>query len=188
MAREIKESPELLKELAEGERIVWKGAPEAFPLMSEESKKSLVRRWLICIVLAVALVAAYIALTASRESGMNPWVILIVLAAVAYYACIPMLDRSNIMKKCEYFITDRRVLVEYGGRDIYSLPMAGLRSEIIPGEEGCVHVNLGTCVGIPAAKRRVAAFVPKKDDNDNICGFVLYNVADDKALRAAFSE
>lgn len=188
MAREIKESPELLKELAEGEKIVWKGAPEAFPLMNEESKKSLTQRWLICIVLAVALVALYIVLAVGRESGMNPWVILIVLAAVAYYACIPVLDRNNIIKKCEYYITDRRVLVEYGGRDIFSLPLAGLRSEIIPAEPGCVHVNLGTCVGIAAAKRRVAAFVPKKDDNDNICGLVLYNVAEDKALKAIFTD
>ena len=37
-------------------------------------------------------------------------------------------------------------------------------------------------------KHRACAFVPKKDDNDNICGFVLYNVADSKELRAALGK
>ncbi len=187
MAREFTENPSLLKELAEDEKILWKGAPEAFPLMTEETKKSLTQRWLICIVLAVALAATYIVMLGKAESGINAWVLILVLVAVAYYACIPMLDRSNIYKKCKYYITDRRVILDYGERDIYSLPLAGLRSEIIPAEAGCIHVNLGACVGIAGAKRRVASFVPKKDDNDNINGFVIYNIADEKAVRDIFA-
>lgn len=188
MARSFEDSVSLAKELTEGEKVVWKGAPEAFPLMTQESKKALTQRWLISIVLAVALVVVYIVLAASADSGVNAWVLIIVLLGVIYYACIPVLDRNNIYKKCKYYITDRRVILEHGERDYYSLPLTGLKAEISPAEAGCIHIDLGSCVGIAGAKRRVAAFVPKKDENENICGLVIYNVADDKVLRSIFSK
>ena len=188
MAREFQDNPALFKELAEDEKIVWKGAPETFPLMTEENKGGLTKRWLGCIVVAVALIVGMLVMLLGTERGGNPWVFIIVLLGVIWYACMPMLDRGKIMKKCKYYITDRRVILESDGRDYFSIPLAGVKSEIIPAEEGCVHVNLGCCQGIVGKKRRVAAFTPKKDENDNICGFVIYNVADSAELRAIFNK
>lgn len=186
MARQFKENPSVLKELAEGENIVWKGAPEAFPLMTEDTKKGMTRRWLGCIIVAVALIAAYIALNAATDSGLSIWVLVIALVAVAYFAYVPVGDRGNVYKKCKYYITDRRVILDYAEREIFSIPLAGLKSEVVPAEPACIHVDLGTCVGLKGKKRRVAAFVPRKDDNENVCGFVIYNVADTKEIRAIF--
>ena len=186
MARDFDTNPLLLKELAEGENIVWKGAPETFPLMSEENKGGLTRRWICCIVAAVAVVAVFIAFQFSERDDLNLWVLIIALIAIVYFALLPLVDRNNIYKKCRYYITDRRVIVHYGDRDIFALPRTGLRSEIISAEDGCVHVLLGSCIGLSGKKRRVSAFVPKKDENDNICGMVLYNVEDSAALRQLF--
>ncbi len=187
MAKEFIDNPEVIKELAEGESIVWRGAPENFPLMNAEMSKALTRRWLGCIIAAVVIVAAYIVLTVGTGAAISVWLLIIALGVAAYFALLPMVDRGNVLNKCRYYITDRRVILHYGGRDIFSLPLAGLKSQIVEAENGCVHVELGKYVGVKAKKRRVAAFVPKRDDNDSVCGLVLYNVADSDSIRKLFS-
>lgn len=186
MAREFKDNPSLLKELAEDEKIVWKGAPEAFPLITSDTKPGLIKRWVICAVAAIAFVAVYLAVNASTGT-INGWILLIVFIAVVYFAAVPVLDRNNVFKKCKYYITDRHVFLDYAEKEIYSLPLAGLKREIADGEAGCIHVMLGSCVGVHGKKRRVSAFVPQKDDQDNVCGLVLYNIPDDDKIRAIFS-
>ncbi len=187
MAKEFVDNPELIKDLAEGEKIVWRGRPETFSLMSAEMSKPLTRRWLCCIVAAVVLVALYIVLTVANGLHLNAWLLVLGLVVVAYVAALPAMDRNNILKKCKYYITDRRVILYYGDRDIFSLPRTGLKYARTEAEAGCVHLELGSCVGVKGKKRRVAAFIPKKDDNDNVCGLVLYNVADSDVLKSLFS-
>ena len=188
MAREFQENPSIIKELEEDEKIVWRGAPEAFPLMNEENKKGLTYRWLGCIIVAVALVAIYLMLSLGTEGGVSVWLLILLLVVVIYVAGLPMVDRNNVYKKCKYYVTNRRVILQYGENETFNLPRAGLKSQVVPAEDGCIHVELGSCVGVKGKKRRVASFVPKKDANDNICGFVIYNVADSKELRAAFDK
>ncbi len=187
MAREFADNPAFLKELAEDEKMLWKGAPEAFPLMSEENKKGLTRRWIICIVAAVVVVAGFIVLNAVSAAGLNGWVLAVALLIVAYFAFLPVVDRGNVYKKCKYYITDRRVILYYADRDVFGLPRTGLKHEITNAENGCIHIDLGSCVGLKGKKRRVAAFSPKKDDDDKINGFVMYNIADTDSIRALFS-
>ncbi len=188
MAREFHENQNLLKELEEDEKVLWRGAPEAFPLMTEENKKGLTARWLGCIVAAVVLVALYLVLSMNSEQGISAWLLILLLVVVAYVAGLPMVDRSKVYKKCKYYITNRRVILDFDEKETVGLPLAGLKADIVPAEEGCVHVDLGACVGINGKKRRVASFVTKKDGNGNTCGFVMYNVADSKELRAALNK
>ena len=187
MAREFETDVNIVKELAEGENIVWKGMPEAFPMVTEENKKALTSRWLVCIVVAVALIVVYLAAFMGRGSTVM-WFFIILLLVVGYVAIMPLTDKNNVYKKCKYFLTDRRAILHYGDNEIFVMPLAGLNVAYIPAEEGCVTVELGSTVGMKNGKHRSAAFVPKKDDNDNICGFVIYNVADSKELRAALSK
>lgn len=178
MARQFMDSPELQKELAGDEKVLWRGIPEPFPLITEETRKSLKRRWWCCAIAAVIISAGYTAAILATGGMLNVWALSVALLAVAFVAFVPRIDRRNIIKKCRYYISDRRVLLHYGDIEFFSLPREGLRSRIIPAGEGCVHVELGSCVGIRDKKRRVAAFVPRKDDNGNVCGMVLYNVED----------
>ena len=185
MAREFTASEAVMKELAEGEKLIWMGAPEQFPLMTADNRKGLTSRWLGCIVAAVALTVAYILLNAL--SPINLWLLILLLVVVVYIAAMPVLDRNNIYKNCKYYATDRRVILHHADKDIYSMPLSGLKKEFAAGEAGCVHVQLGVCADINARKRRTAAFVPKKGDSDNVVGMVLYNVEDDEDLRKIFS-
>lgn len=188
MARTIKDGPSLTKELAADEKVIWKGAPETFPLMTEDNKKGLTTRWLVSIILAVVFIALYIVLSAKASDGINAWLLILVLLGVAYFAFLPIMDKNNVYKKCKYYITDRRVILELAERDYFSLPLTGLKKDIVPAEEGCIHVDLGACAGIAAAKRRICALLPRKDDKNNVCGFVLYNVEDSAELRAALNK
>jgi len=185
MAREFTAAPEIMKELAKDEKLLWMGAPEAFPLMNADNKKGLVARWLGCIIAAVMLVVIYILLSAATH--ISVWLLIILLAVVAYIAAMPVLDKNNIYKNCRYYATDRRVILHHADKDIYALPLNGLKKAITAAEPGCVHIELGNCAGIKANKRRTAAFAPKKGDNDNVIGFVLYNLEDDENLRKIFS-
>ena len=187
MARDFQENQNLIKELEEGEKVLWKGAPEAFPLMTEDNKKSITSRWLGCIIAAVVLIALYLVISMGTE-GVSVWLLILLLVVVAYVAGLPLVDRSKVYKKCKYYITNRRVILHFDEKEIVSLPIAGLKADFVSAEEGCVHVDLGACVGIKGKKRRVASFVPKKDANDHVSGFVIYNVADSKELRAALNK
>ena len=185
MAREFTPDASVMKELAEDEKLVWMGAPEAFPLLTDDNRKGLTARWLGCIVAAVVLIVAYILITAT--SPINVWLLILLLGVVAYVAGMPLIDKGNVYKKCKYYITDRRVLLHYGENEIFTLPIKGIKHEYAAAGSGCVHVLLGSCVGTGAKKLRVSAFVPKKDDKGNVTGMVLYNIEDDKNIRDIFS-
>jgi len=90
MAREFTAAPEIMKELAKDEKLLWMGAPEAFPLMNADNKKGLVARWLGCIIAAVMLVVIYILLSAATH--ISVWLLIILLAVVAYIAAMPVPD------------------------------------------------------------------------------------------------
>ena len=185
MARTFETAPEVLKELEQDENILWKGAPEAFPLVNADNKKSLMIRWIGCVVAAIVLIIGYIILAGKADT--NPWLIFVVLAVVLYLAASPLLDRKNVYKGCKYYVSDRRVLLHYADKEIYSLPLNGLKQNILAAEKGCVHVELGSCAGMKAAKRRAAAFVPKKNDNGDVIGMGIYNVEESAELNKLFS-
>ena len=186
MAKQFTDRPEFMKELAQDEKILWKGIPEDFPLMSDEVKKNITKRWLGCIIAAVVLIVAYILLNLSLSGGINVALLIIALLVVAYLAYVPVMDKNSVQKKIKYYISDRRVLIDYAEKDVYALPRAGLKSEIIDAGEGCIHIALGSSVGTKVKKRRVAAIMPDKDDNGIVTGMFIYNVEDSTELRSLF--
>ncbi len=185
MARTFETDIVITKELGDTESIQWKGAPEAFPLVEEFNKKFIYNRWIICAIAAALMVAAYGILNLAM--GVSIWLLVICLLVVAYFIFLPWFDKNSVYKNCKYYITTDRVILYYGERELYSLPLKGLKVNIMDAQEGCVHVELGSCVGTKAKKLRVCAFVPKKDDNGNVTGLVLYNVEDSDILRRIFS-
>ena len=186
MARTFETDIAVTKELRENESIQWKGASEAFPLIDSTNKKALTIRWIICALAAIALVVLYFVANAAMGS-VNIWLLILCLVVVAYFVILPALDRNNVYKNCKYYITGERVILYYGDREFYSLPVNGLKSAILDAGEGRIHVELGSRVGTKAGKLRVAAFVPQKDDNGNVTGLVLYNMEDNDTLRRIFS-
>jgi len=186
MAREFTPAAEILKDLAEGEQIIWNGAPEAFPLVDDKNKKSLLGRWIGCIIAAVVIIVGYLLLNANVQGGVTVWLMIILLLVVVYLAGLPVIDMGNVYKKAKYYVTNRRVILHFADKEIHSLPLTGLKTAFVNAGEGLVHVELGSCVGISDKKRRVAGFHPRKSDNGNVTGLVFYNLEDSAKLRELF--
>lgn len=183
---DFEDSTKLKEELLEGEVIEWKGRPEPFPLIVPARKKALMLRWIICAACAVILSAAYIymALTVENGADFNFVVELVILLLFGYVALIPIMDRNKIIKKCKYYITDRRVIVAVADKDVFALSRKGIKLIFVPGESGCVNVLFGSAVNIPARKAMLTAIMPVKDEKgEEITGIEFYNIKDDKTVR-----
>ena len=94
------------------------------------------------------------------------------------------MDRNKIIKKCKYYITDRRVIVAVADKDVFALSRKGIKLIFVPGESGCVNVLFGSAVNIPARKAMLTAIMPVKDEKgEEITGIEFYNIKDDKTVR-----
>lgn len=160
--------------LIEGENPVWAGRPGNFGLTDGNMKASVIARIVICAVLAVALLAAYIAVYAGTEV-FQPLMIVVILAVFGFLGLRPSMDRNNLIKKTVYCITDKRVILG-AGNDVFDISRSGLKAKIVDAGNGNVHVALGKCVETAENKYRVASLAPQRGKGDMVTGFVMYNV------------
>lgn len=175
------DSSRLKESLMKDEKILWRGRPEAFPLLTPANKKGMILRWVLCTVIFAALTLVYTLFTVSNDKlQFNLIVVAIFLLACAYGAFLPALDRNKILKKCKYYVTDSRVIVTVGDNEAFALSRKGLKVLRVPGEVGCVTLLFGSHTGLPEKKQRVGAFVPGKDDKGElVTGISFYNIRED---------
>lgn len=185
---DFKDSSKLNESLLEGEKILWKGRPETFPLVVPANKKGMFIRWLACAVVFAALTVCYsLAVSANESLEFNLVVEAVILLVCAYAALLPAIDRNKILKKCKYYVTGDRVIVAVGDNDVYALSRKGLKVLRVPGEAGCVTLLFGSHTAQPARKRRVGAFVPGKDEKGElVTGISFYNIRDDGEIGSFF--
>lgn len=165
------------------EKVLWAGKSADFKLVNSAMKSSLILRWIISIVVGLGLLIAYIAIYAGSEV-FQPLIIVVIVAAFGFLAARPFMDKSALVKKSGYCITDKRVLTCIGNRDVYDLARNGLKVSFTEAENGCIHAALGSCAGMAEAKLRAKALSPKRGQGDGVTGFVLYNV--ESAVRDFF--
>lgn len=177
----------LVNELMEGEKVLWKSKAAPFELLGSDAKKSIMNRWIVCALLAVAVIGFYLSVSLSGVVHFNATLLVLLVLVFAYCAAVPVLDRRNIQKKCRYYVTDKRVILCYGDNEVHSLSRAGLRCSVVESAGGTGHVVLGGCVEEPAKKMRVRSFAPLKDDKEAVCGFVFYSVPEIDTVREYFA-
>ena len=170
------------------EQVEWAGAPERLPLLTSENKRPVLLRWICCAFVFVALTAAYTGLMLHAQARFNVVVELVLFAACAFAAYLPVQDWLELQKKTRYYVTNKRVILAVG-KNVYALNRSGIKAECKRAEGGAVHILWGSCVGMPARKYRRAAVMPLMDDADlSQNGFVFYHVKEGKAeLEALFS-
>ncbi len=186
MSVKLELTDRIKKELRNGEEVIWAGKPKDFALMSEEVKSSFFTRWIVCAVVAVALLVVYFIANANAEQGVKSGIIILCLLVPIYLACLPVLDKRNILKNCKYYVTDKRVIIDHAEKEFYSINKSCLRSEIVENEGGTITVMLGSLAGMKAGKRRSKAVIPDKDDGGVVTGLVIYNVDADAKNYFAF--
>ena len=180
---EFKLSEVMKDALKEDEKVLWAGRSADFKLAEGAMKTPLLLRWILSIVVGLGLLVAYIALYAGSEV-FQPLIIVVIVAAFGFFFARPFMDKSALVKKGSYCITDKRVLTCIAGKDVYELGRNGLKLSFTEGENGCVHAALGSCAGIAEGKLRARALSPKRGQGDVVTGFVLYNV--ESAVRDFF--
>jgi len=180
---EISMNYKVKEALQEGETVLWQGKSERFPLVNAGNKAKLTLRWVICAIAFAAVSAGYIALSV-KTAGFKPAVELVIVLIFAYLIAAPMLDRKRILKKCTYYVTDKRVMTAVGDNQLLILGRAGLKVSTVPAESGCIHLLLGAAEALPGKKYLVSTFSGVKSENkDQVTGIVLYNVKDTPELR-----
>lgn len=185
---DFKDSSKLRETLMPDEKVLWKGRPEAFPLMTAANKGRMITRWVVCAAVFVAFTVFYLLLANSKDGMEASYIVVaIVLLACAYVALVPIIDRNKIIKKCKYYVTDSRAIVIVGDKEGFALSRKGLKVLRVPGEDGCVTLLFGSHIEQPERKRLVGAFVPGKAENSElITGMSFYNIKDDEEINAFF--
>lgn len=181
---DFKENTAIKDALQNDEKVIWAGKPANFSLMDAATKTSIILRWLISAIIGIGCIVAYCVAYGGTDI-FEPLVIVVVLAVMAFVILRPITDRRNIIKKVFYCITDKRVLVSVGNRDLYELNRNGLKASFTESTNGCVHVALGSCSDMGEKKFRVKALAPKRGQADVVTGFVMYNV--DNTVRNFFN-
>lgn len=169
------------RELLEGEKLLWQGAPEPFSVFQGKKRSALIMRWIICAVGFIALTLIY---TLSKRVVFN-WVFeAVILLAFAYVALVPVLDTRKVVKKCSYYVTDMRAVTIIDAKDVLTIQKKNTKLDIRQAGEGCVHIMLGAAVDLPEKKWVYSTFTPIcADDNATINGLIFYNVKDSAELR-----
>ena len=180
---EFKLSEVMKDALKEDEKVLWAGRSADFKLAEGAMKTPLLLRWILSALIGIALLVTYIALYGGTEV-FQPLIIVVIVAVFGFLFARPFMDKSALVKKGSYCITDKRVLTCIGNRDVYELGRNGLKLSFSEGENGCVHAALGSCAGIAEGKLRAKALAPKRGQGDVVTGFVLYNV--ESAVRDFF--
>ena len=179
---------ELKHHLDEGEKVLWNGAPEKFETMDKTYKPAIVRKAIICAVIAAALTAAYL-LAVKGTGNFKIGVEAIVIAACILAAVSNFTDARKIRKQ-EYCITDSRLL--WKSENVHSIPFNAIKDYSF-GKDDDGHTSLligEETIKAKKSKWRVLAASPAIVSEDSgICErAVFYAIPNAEQFRKIFEQ
>ena len=177
-----------MEELKDDETVLWAGRPEPFKLVNAANKKSLTGRWILFGALLVVLAVVYTVLTVGSPAGFKPAVIIVLVLIFGYLMLMPVLDHNKVQKKCQYIVTDKRVLTAVGDNTVFAVSRAGLKFKTAPAEDGCIHLLFGAAEKLAPSKYMIKTFAPLKAEGggEETIGLVFYNVKNSQELKDIF--
>ena len=169
--------------LEKGETIKWSGVPRPYALFDESRKKATIFTLCCAAAWAVLTMGGYYAVTASSGGDVKSGVMIFLLAISLLIIWMPVSDKGKI-KKLQYAITDKRVLIVSGeNSNQIAMPIAYIDAvRVDKGDNGNCHVMVGSSV-FKASPRKLPglAYLGKytgESDNKKYTGLVLFNVSD----------
>ena len=167
------------KTLRDGEQVLWSGKTEAFPLLAGDARVQILGRWIGTAVVAVVLLALYIA-----NGGNGKGLIVGVLGVAALLLVSPFVERRNVLRQ-SYCITDQRVILISGDQTVYFMELDGIDGfRTVTGKTEYGSLVLGSCIfGDIRRQLRWRACHPKMDIQSGTTsgaamGLVLFNLKD----------
>jgi hypothetical protein len=170
--------------LRENERICWQGKPLPFPLMEKATKLRILTNWILTVTVAVGLLVVYVTHNEERNIGFTGVVVLVAIVIVSS----PVLEWRRILKQ-QYWITDQRVIVHTGDKNIYYMELSDIDDYRVVGDltdQDCLV--LGRCLFDTVEKQmRWRACHPMVElesqvGADHAQGLVLYGIGDTSAV------
>ena len=169
----------LNKTLRDGEQVLWSGKTEAFPLLAGDARVQILGRWIGTAVVAVVLLALYIA-----NGGNGKGLIVGVLGVAALLLVSPFVERRNVLRQ-SYCITDQRVILISGDQTVYFMELDGIDGfRTVTGKTEYGSLVLGSCIFEDIRRQlRWRACHPKMDSqggktSGTAMGLVLFNLKD----------
>nr|WP_297275675.1 hypothetical protein [uncultured Agathobaculum sp.] len=168
--------------LRQGETILWQGTPEPFPLLEQGNRLSVLRLWVVTVVLAACLIAAYC--TQNIEWEMRFVVGIIVIALLV--ASAPFIERMRVRKE-KFYLTNERAFLVMGPKAVFAMELSAIDAvEVVEDVENHACIAMGSCIFEYMRKEmRWRACHPKINMQDSehrgqVDGMVFYDVADVK--------
>jgi ABC-type multidrug transport system fused ATPase/permease subunit len=179
--------------LEKDESLEWVGRPEPFAVIDEVNKKSIHTRWIISVVAAVVINALYLGLSLGAGLFIFKAFALIITIGVPFYFCIvPFIDR-NVLRKRNYAITNKRIIIHAGESSINSMELSAIdQVRVVETQNGNGHVIIGAkFANIPEVKLRKFALSPKTEtveEKERTIAIVLYNIAGVKKVKSLLAD
>ena len=175
--------------LRENERVCWQGKPMAFPLLEKGVKTRILARWIITVIAAAGLLAAYSAYNSTVSVGF----IGVVAAVVLLLIFSPVLQKSNIAKQ-QYWITNQRVILQDRDKSFYYMELGEIDDYRVVSDltdQPCLV--LGSRIFEENKQLRWRACHPlveaeHQGDADHAAGMILYGIGNTQAAEALLKQ
>ena len=174
--------------LNEGETVLWQGKPEKFEAGDKTHSKSFTTKILIALLIAAALTVGYFFLVGA--SNIKP-VVLIIVWVIAIYSIFAEKIGCAKVRKCEYFLTDRRCIITCDGT-VTDFSYDGVKEyKFLKDDDGhtCLLVGVDTQnMKMPKWRLLPTEPVVKDIDTGEIKKAGLYAIDDPDGCRKVFAD
>ena len=180
--------------LAKEESLEWASRPEPFETVDATNKKALIRRWLLCAVVGIALIVIYIiAASKSDSAGITPIIPIVIAVVAIYIAVLPFLDARTIRRKKTFVLTNRRAILYESDSNLKSFPFENMDEVKIIRKGGnlCDVLFGSAAIKRPYYKIRLTALMPResmKDADSFVRGMAFYNVTGADRIKSLIPE
>lgn len=180
---------QISKALEPGEKLLWKGRPEAFETLDKTHKSSILCASAIKLLIMLCVIGAYIVST-SRGGNFSLLILAVLCAITVFMLAMPFLTARHLRRQIFYVLSDRRIIrlgFAEGSVPYSRIKTAALKSD----SDGHVSLLCGPrALKLKASRRRQnadCAFENYADENQCVCA-VLYALPMDSRLERILHE
>ena len=166
-----------------GEQILWQSETGKFGLMSGVHGRKVLTKWIVTIVVMLAVIVAYLAAVPQVKNS----VVVMLLIVTALLLVSPVMEWSNL-KGQRYILTNQRAILVRADRRIFTMPLSAIddaRIVQLTPEETCLLLG-SKIVAEPEKQYRFLAAHPlgATEEASDVEGLLFYGIQNaDQALQ-----